>query len=141
LAERTVAAFAACNLDLAEIRHPPFSRSDLGFLGAQRGVGYIVAEADLQRARVGFLQLAGYKSFIAALSAWVNPALGKHDVDSELVPHDWILEVRAGRVFSEDHEGRGVGQARQFSAIADSEDAFAWIAGATLTSIGASVQL
>lgn len=140
LAECAVGAFSKCNLEMVETRHPPYSKADRWLLGAHPGVGFIVAEADLQRSRVGILKLSGYRSFVAALSAWTDPALGKHDSDDEQTRHDWIIEVRAGRVYSEDHEGRGAGAVRQFAAVADTEDEFGWIATTIVESVGAVVR-
>ena len=136
LVEVTIAAFKDCGLELAEIRAPPYSRKELSYLGATRGYGYILGESDLRTETFGFLQTKGYRSFIGAVQAWVDPPLTKSEVDTEQALHRWIVRVRAGYVHSVEVQVRyESGPTRQFRGTMDTDRAYTWIAPGILKRI------
>jgi hypothetical protein len=133
LAEQAVACFDECDLELAEVRTPPYTRKDRKLLGAQPGYGWIVGEAELRPAEFGLLETKGYRSFIAAIQAWTDPAIGKREPDTEQTPHAWNVRVRAGRVHSVEVLSRYHGAVRQFRGTTDTDEAYGWIAKEILT--------
>jgi hypothetical protein len=138
VAERARAAFSEFDMSYPEDRKPPYTPEDWRLFGTVAGSGWIVGESDLQKGNYGLFRTQGFQSFILTIQVWIEPPRRKGDLDSEMTPHRWKVQVRAGRVCSAEVSLRSSGIRRQYRGTVDTEEAFGWIAPAILNRLAST---
>jgi len=135
LAGKIPMALWAATLGVAYVNAPGFDPHAPQGPGEIPGYGWAVGEADLREyQKFRILSSSNFQSFVSTIQFWESPAPSKGSIDTALVPHEWVVRVRAGRVYSSYVVSHG-GPYRMFWEVAPTEDALGWIAKSVLAGL------